>query len=144
MSLLDIDLDNVLLCHLFVLFAPVNVQANYASRLARAGPVEESLVDSFHAALSSRTAAAYTTSAYTEDAVADLTLATPLADATTAEPKAALAAAEEESDVTPDGSPNRLDGRVGDWQQSLSEVSLRSWPTTNSKTRIASSFSTRR
>jgi hypothetical protein len=111
-------------------------QANYSSRLALAGPVGESLIDSFRATLAASTATAYATVAANAPAASDLALAKPLANAAT-EAKATLAAIEEESDVTPDGSPYRLDGRAGGWQRSLSEVGLRSWPAADSKARIA-------
>jgi hypothetical protein len=121
--------------------AIVTVQAAYTPKVVRAGLLEDSIVDSFRATLKARTAAAYANAAVEADAAAGLALVTPLADASRT--KAAAAARvplveDEESDVTPEGSSTRLEGR---WQRSLSEVGLRSSFPVNPSARIARTVS---
>ncbi len=106
----------------------VIAQASYTPKLARAGLVDDSIVESFRATLAARTAAAYANAAVEVDAAAGLAVATPLADGSPAKARAAAKSTsvpmmeDEESDVTPEASSTRLDGR---WQRSLSEVGLR-------------------
>ena len=110
----------------------VTAQATYTPKLDQTGPMKDSIVESFRATLAARTAAAFASAAVEADAAAGLALAPPLADTSPtkarAEAQPATAASaplleEEESDVTPEGSSTRLDGR---WQRSLSEVGMRS------------------
>ncbi len=108
---------------------PAGAQVSYdtETKLARAGPMEDSFVDSFRAALAARTA--YASAAAEDDAAAGSALAAPPADASptkaraAAQAAAASATAEEESDVTAEGSTIR---RADGWQRSLSQVGLRS------------------